>query len=233
MLRLICFASAGHGPAMFRPWLPLLPPQIEIAIAHLPGRESRWNEPPLSRMADAADALAAALRPLLDRPFAMFGHSLGALAAYEVAHRVAAAGHVPQHLFASAHRAPQLLNRHPRLSHLADRDFAREVNARHGGIPDAVAENRELMELMLPSLRADYRIFEDYAYVDRPRLACPITALAGTDDSHVLLEDMEPWRSQTTESFQLRTFNGGHFFVNDRRNDVVATILQDLQMQAA
>nr|ASV47142.1 microcystin synthetase-associated thioesterase [uncultured bacterium] len=232
-LQLICFASAGHGPAMFRPWVALLPPHVELAIAHLPGRESRWNEPPLTRMADVADLLTAALVPGLDRPFALFGHSLGALAAFEVAQRLVSRGIVPVHVFASAHRAPQRPNRHPRVSDLPDREFAAQVNARHGGIPEAVAQNRELMELMLPSLRADYRIFEDYVYVDRPPLPCPLTAFAGRADSHVCQDDVEPWRAQTAGPFTFQVFEGGHFFINDRRSDVVATILQALPLQRA
>lgn len=229
-LRLVCFPSAGHGPAMFRPWLPLLPPDIELVIAHLPGRESRWSEPALTRIADVVTALEQAIRTHVKPPYVFYGHSLGALIAYEVARRLDSSEAArPQHLFASAHRAPQRPNRHPRLSELSDAAFLGEVNRRHGGIPESVAANRELMDLMLPSLRADYRVFEDYAHGVAMPISSPVTALFGSADTHVTREDVEPWRDVTTGAFELREFAGGHFFVNDLRTDVVATVLQTLQ----
>jgi medium-chain acyl-[acyl-carrier-protein] hydrolase len=228
-VRLFCFASAGHGPSMFRSWAALVRSDVELSIIQLPGRESRWTEAPLVRLADLLPALTQALEPRLDRPFAFFGHSLGALIAFETArHLRRARALTPCHLFASAHRAPQIPNRHPRISHLPDRHFVAEVNARHGGVPDAVAENRELMDLMLPSLKADYRLFEDYEYAPEEPLNCPLSAFGGSTDVYVTSQDIAPWEAQTTGRFELRIVSGGHFFVNDAREHVVATVMSDL-----
>lgn len=215
---------------MFRPWLPLLPADIELVIAHLPGRESRWSEPAVTHIADVVTALEQAIRLHVQPPYVFYGHSLGALIAYELARRLdSSAVSRPLHLFASAHRAPQRPNRHPRLSDLPDAAFLTEVNRRHGGIPESVAANRELMDLMLPSLRADYRVFEDYVHGTAPPINCPITALFGTADTHVTSEDVAPWRDVTSAGFELRDFPGGHFFVNDLRADVVSLVAQTLQ----
>lgn len=228
-VRLFCFASAGHGPSMFRSWATLVRRDVELSIIQMPGRESRWGEPLVVRMADLMPPLVAALEPRLDGPFAFFGHSLGALVAFETArHLRRSTGQLPVQLFASAHRAPQLPNRHPKIAHFPDRRFVSEINARHGGVPDAVAENQELMDLMVPSLKADYQLFEDYAYTDEAPLACPIAAFGGTADAYVTQEDLEPWREQTTGPFTLRMRRGGHFFVNDDREGIVATVMADL-----
>jgi medium-chain acyl-[acyl-carrier-protein] hydrolase len=180
-------------------------------------------------MADLTPSLASALEQRLDRAFALFGHSLGALVAFETARQLRRTrGLMPVQLFASAHRAPQTPNRHRRIAHLPDRAFVAEINARHGGVPEAVADNEELMALMLPSLKADYQMFEDYQYADEEPLACPISSFGGTADVYVTREDLEPWTQQTADRFELRMHSGGHFFVNDDRESVVATVMKDL-----
>src|SRR5688572_9703418 len=228
-LSLVCFASAGHGPSMFRSWSPLLPAEIELSIAQLPGREARWNEKPATGLAQVILGLVEAVRSLPARPLVLFGHSLGALIAFEVSRALrSATGAEPQHLFVSAHRAAQLPNRHSRISDLGDAEFVAAVNGRHGGVPPDVAANRELMELMLPSLKADYRMFEDYRFEATPLLACPVTAFGGTADRYISQTELESWREQTWGAFSVRMFDGGHFFVNDLRSRVVATIVQGL-----
>lgn len=229
-VRLVCFPSAGHGPAMFRSWLPLLPTDVELSIAHLPGRESRWNEPSMNRIEEVAPALAEAIAAEPQRRFALFGHSLGALVAFGVARRLRAThGLEPIQFFASAHRGPQLPLRYPKIAGMDDRSFVHEVNARHGGIPPEVADNRELMELMVPSLKADYRLFEEYAHVDEPPLECPLSAFGGTQDRYVTEPDLQAWREQTSGTFRLRMIDGGHFFVNELRPSVVASVVSDLK----
>jgi medium-chain acyl-[acyl-carrier-protein] hydrolase len=228
-IRLVCCASAGLGPAMFRAWLPLLPPTIELSMVHLPGRESRWSEPCLHRMEDLAREIADALIERSDPHFALFGHSLGALVAFEVTRAIRRAnGREPVHLFASAHRAPQVPLRYPKIAGLSDDAFVTEVDARHGGIPPEVASNRELMELMLPSLKADYGLFEAYTYVREEPLSCPISVFGGTRDAYISEADLDAWREQTSGRFWLRMIEGGHFFVNDDRPTVVASVVDRL-----
>lgn len=214
---------------MFRTWQPLLPPDIELSMAHLPGRESRWGEPPLSDLSAIASALSEALT-VDRRPFALFGHSLGALVAFEVLRHVRrTTGLEPVRFFPSAHRGPDLPLRHPKIAGLSDRAFVEEVNARHGGIPPEVADNQELMDLMVPSLKADYRLFEEYQHVPERPLACPISAFGGTQDPYLSEADLRAWRGLTTGPFVLRMIEGGHFFVNDRRSSVVATVVDELK----
>lgn len=214
---------------MFRSWATLLPADVELAVVQLPGRESRWREPAFEEMTQLAPALAGALQQDLDRPFAFFGHSLGALVAFEVARRFRAEGRpLPRVFFASAHRAPQMPLRQARISALSDAQFVSEVNNRHGGVPAEVASNRELMELMVPSLRADYRVFESYRYQDDLPLSCPLIAMGGTRDEHITPGELEGWSSQTSGPFERKLFDGGHFYVNDLRPQVVASIGREL-----
>lgn len=218
---------------MFRPWLPLVGSDVELALAHLPGRESRWGEPALQSLDQVVAPLVDAMADQVRRPFALFGHSLGALVAFEVARALRFRfGVEPRHFIASAHRAPHTPLRHARLAHLPDGEFVAEVNARHGGIPEAVASNKELMDLMLPSLRADYRVFEDYLYREQPPLSCPITAFGGLADPHVTPEDIAAWQVQTTGPFTRQMFDGGHFFVNDLRSQAVSAVMDALRGRA-
>ena len=226
---LVCFASAGHGPSMFRSWAPLLPPQVELWIAQLPGREARWNEKPARSLEEVVPGLVGAIQPLASRPLVLFGHSLGALIAFEVTRSLrAATGAEPLHLFVSAHRAAQLPNRHARISDQSDAEFVAAVDARHGGVPPDVAANRELMELMLPSLKADYAMFEAYVHQSGPPLTCPLTALGGLHDPYVTAAELAAWREQTSGRFSMRIHDGGHFYVNELRPQVVSALVQDV-----
>ena len=215
---------------MFRSWLPHLGPGVELSMAHLPGREARWSEPALVGMPDVVNHLVDALDMPDARPWVFFGHSLGGLIAFELARGMRKRGlELPRHLFVSAHRAAHVPNRYPRIAQLPDRQFAKEVHARHGGIPDEVANNRELMDLMIPSLRADYQAFENYEYRVESPLPCPISALGGRADSLLAAEDLEGWREHTAAAFSLRMFDGGHFFVNDHRPLVVSAVVDVLK----
>jgi surfactin synthase thioesterase subunit len=223
--RLFTFPYAGGGGSAFRPWIADLPPEIELCVVQLPGREARWGEPPFTRMTDLVPALATGIRPHLDRPYAFFGHSLGALICFELARALRAAGAPdPVHLFASAHRAPRSPNPHPEMRHMADGPFVDEIGRRYGGIPPVVLENPELVQLMLPFLRADFTVFETYQYREEPPLACPITAFGGVSDDYVRPEALEAWAQETTGGFSVRVFPGGHFFLQDHRAALVASV---------
>jgi surfactin synthase thioesterase subunit len=223
-LRLFCFPWAGAGPAIFREWSALLPATIELHAICPPGRERRIDEPALPTIDAVAEATVAALRPYLFQPFALFGHSFGALVAFEVARALRRAGSpAPEHLFVSGRPAPQLAERREPLHRLGDDDFLRAMVARYDGISREILAERELVELVLPTLRADVQAAETYQYRPEPPLPGPITALGASNDSEVPESDLHAWAEHTQGRFDCSIFPGEHFFVNDAQ--MRATVL--------
>lgn len=223
--RLFCFAHAGGGASLFREWNGALGDRVGVCPIQLPGRESRFREPAFTRLGPLVEALVEALSPHLDRPFALFGHSLGALVAFELARRLRREGlFEPSQLIVSGSRAPQLPRTEPDVHRLSDAAFRAELR-RLDGTPVELLENDELMDLLLPSLRADFALFETYAYTAGSPLSCPISALGGRDDPTVEHAELEAWRAQTTGRFRLRIFPGNHFFVRSGR----ALVLEELR----
>jgi medium-chain acyl-[acyl-carrier-protein] hydrolase len=224
-MRLFCFPHAGGGTALYHRWSGEFPREFDVVPLLLPGRERRLAEPPLSNLEDLATAAADALASCLDKPFAVFGHSLGALLAYETARTLRRRGLLqPMQLFVAAYRAPQLPAKSSPVRNLADADFVKAVQERFGGIPQQIAENAELLTLFLPSLRADFAASETYNYHPEPPLDCPIMALGGVQDGQVSAAELSGWRSHTVAQFSQKMFTGGHFFVSDCSNDVARIV---------
>jgi medium-chain acyl-[acyl-carrier-protein] hydrolase len=213
-LRLFCFPYAGGGSLAYRGWHASLPRGVELCPVHLPGRERRMREPCITDSRDLARAAAEALRPHLDVPFAIFGHSMGALIGFEFARSLRRdGGPEPAHLFVSGHYAPQLPRKTPPTYDLPEPEFVEELR-RLNGTPREVMEHPELMQLMIPILRADFKLVQTYAYADEPPLGCPITAFGGTDDPEVSRDSLAAWREQTSGAFSLQMFPGDHFFLH-------------------
>lgn len=211
-LRLFCFPYAGGSARIYRSWAQQLPGCVEVCPVQLPGRDRRIAEPPFSQVELLVQATAEALHPLLDKPFAFFGHSMGALLSFELAHHLRTElGCSPQHLFASGRRAPQT-SKEPPLYDLPKEQLVQELQALKGTHPD-VLEHPDLMELMLPLLRADFSIGDTYIFPVRPLLSCPITALGGLRDS-APRADLQAWGELTSGPFSLRMFPGDHFFLH-------------------
>ena len=197
----------------------------------LPGREARLAEPPFTRADDLVPAVAEALEPLLDLPYALFGHSMGALAAFELARELRRRGRaLPVRLLLSGARAPERPNPDPPLGHLSDEDFLAEVRGRYDGIPGAVLENPELVQLLLPCLRADFAVFETYSYREEPSLDCPISAYGGLDDPRVSEDDLRAWSRQTTRPLTPRMFPGDHFFLHGAEAAVQRAVSEELAL---
>ena len=233
-LRIFCFPYAGLGASVFRSWPAVFPASTELVLMQPPGREGRWGVKPFVDMPSLADSATEAILPHLNVPFAFFGHSLGALESFEIARRLRQRNQPqPIHMFTSAHRAPQLPNPHPEIHGLADREFVDQICQQYGGIPQAVLDNPDLVELMLPCLRADFNVFEGYVYTDEAPLDCPITAFGGTRDRRVSEPEVRAWGAQTTKTFRQQMFEGEHFFLNDQRDTLIASILKDLTAAAA
>jgi medium-chain acyl-[acyl-carrier-protein] hydrolase len=185
-------------------------------------------EPPFTRLSPLIQALAHALFPLLDKPFALFGHSLGALVSFELArHLRRQYGLHPVRLIISAGPAPQIACRDLPMHTLPDGELVAKLR-RLNGTPREVLEHEELMEIVLPFLRADFALYETYVYSTEPPLNCHISTFGGLQDTNVSHSDLEAWHDQTTGSFSLRMFPGDHFFLNTAQPLLLQVLSQEL-----
>ena len=210
-MRLFCFPCAGGGPSAFSSWQKRLSLPIEVNAVSYPGREARYCEPTYAGMDEAVDELVPALAQRLDQPFAFFGHSMGALLAFETAHELGRRYRVwPRQLFVCACRGPSVPFAGPRLSHLPDRALIDHLQENEG-IPAAIAQDKELMDLCLPAIRSDIQISERYQHVPRSTLPVPITVYGGTDDAYVAEQELAAWSEESSVEFRQEMFAGGHY----------------------
>jgi len=225
--QLFCFPHAGGGTGTFTAWAGGLWPGIELTAVCPPGRERHLAAAPHRDLVSLVAALDCVLSPRLRPPYAFFGHSLGALLAFELARVLARRGTGPAHLFLSASRPPHLLRREPELHQLDDASLL-AVLSRHGGIPEDLASMPGMVELVLPPLRADLEILAGYRSQPGDPLACAMTAMGGDQDSDVLPASLLEWRSLTTGAFSRRLLPGGHFYLASQRHLVLDAIQRDL-----
>ena len=212
--RLFCFPYAGAGARIFRQWAAELPFHVEICAIRLPGREHRYSEPAFRRSEQVVDSLLPVLRQFLDLPFVMFGHSMGALLAYEVTRGLLATAAVePRALFVSGHRAPHLPPRRRSLHFLPRDELIAELKALNG-TPAEVFQHQDLIDVVLPALRSDLELVETYKAAGGPMLSCPVVAMGGTHDPDVLPEDIADWRATTEGPFKSMLLEGDHFFIH-------------------
>jgi medium-chain acyl-[acyl-carrier-protein] hydrolase len=227
-LRLFCFSFAGGSATEFLPWHPLLAPEIELCAIQLPGRGARFAEPPLTMMSQVIDTIGQLIAQNNELPFAFFGHSLGALLAFEASHHcLNHALSVPVRLFLSGCNAPQRLGNRP-LLHLLDNAALIEALKEFNGTPVEVLVNPELMRMALPALRADFMLAENYIYSPRPPLPIPITVLSGTQDNHIQSEYLADWGNETSGDCELHMFKGDHFFIRKQAEAITALINSSL-----
>jgi medium-chain acyl-[acyl-carrier-protein] hydrolase len=216
-VRLFALPYAGGDTSIFAPWAEHLPHEIELCPVQLPGRGRRALEPAYAEIGPLVRALADALAPALDAPFALFGHSMGALVGFELARELRRRGlPAPCQLLVAGRPAPQLPPRYGPLSHLPDGELLAQLHRRYGYAAPAPADAGqlgELLDLMRPTVRADLRVSEGYAYADEPPLESPITAFGGLADPTVTREELDAWRHQTMGPFRTRMLPGGHFFL--------------------
>jgi medium-chain acyl-[acyl-carrier-protein] hydrolase len=227
-LRLFCFPHAGGGPANFRGWADEMPESIEVWPVHLPGRERRIAEEPIPSIAGLVAAMTEGLRDLLDGRFALFGHSMGALLSFELTRQLRRQGLAgPRCLAVSGFGAPHIPSIRAPIGHLPDVEFLAELH-RLQGTPPGVLDDPELVELLLPVLRADFLAVETYCFEADTPLTCPIFAYGGASDTEVPGEHLVQWDLHTSGAFATRLFRGDHFYLHSRRAELIANLARDL-----
>lgn len=228
-LRLLCLAHAGGGIAPFYRWSTLLPPEIDVLAVQLPAREKRLREEPFTRMDAIVSALAAELEPLLDRPVALFGHSMGAMIAYELACALRRRGApLPAHLFLSGRQAVTEPPRERAIHALPEERFVEEVTRRFGGIPQPILDDKELMSIFARALRADFEVIETYEHRDAEPLPIPFTIMGGRDDPQTHPDRIAGWFGLTALPADVELFDGGHFYLGEQLPAVLAAIARRL-----
>lgn len=227
-IRLFCLPYSGAGASIFSAWPSILPAFIEVIPIELPGRGSRMAEPPYTHLEPLVHDLAESLLPFLDKPFAFFGHSLGALVSFELSRCLRGQhGIQPARLFVSAHSAPQIPESDPSFHLLPDPELVEKLREM-GGTPEEILQNEELRAIILPLIRADFAICGSYTYQSDLPLACPLDAFGGLGDPYVSRQALDAWAIHTTGPFKARMFPGDHFFMTAARPLLLRVIAQEL-----
>lgn len=226
--RIVAVPFAGSGASALLPWAPLLPPDLALSVVRLPGRENRFRERHLTEMDEVVEQLLPHVLgdPLV--PTVVFGYSLGALIAYELAVRLQAAGSPPLLLAVGGAQAPQLGPTTPPIAALGDAAFVAAVRDL-GGTPAEVFEHPELLAMVLPTLRADFALVDGYRYAERPLLATPITTYSGEHDRELTRVGIERWGELTGAGCTHHTFDGGHFFLSVDPGPLVTRLVADIR----
>jgi surfactin synthase thioesterase subunit/glycosyltransferase involved in cell wall biosynthesis len=221
-LQLFCFPHAGGGASSYRPWKAQLEDVCDVACVQYPGHESRRSERLATSLEELVAGLAADLKPVLVGPYILLGHSMGAVVAFELA-RLLRANQNPAALalIVSGARAPQFRLNHQPGPDPSPEEFLAQLR-RLGGLPAEIESNRSLLDSVVPALAADAALFRRYSYQPAPPLAIPILALGGTTDPQVFAEHLSAWKEQTTNQFEMRQFEGGHFYYRDHESDLLA-----------
>ncbi|MFM7363677.1 MAG: thioesterase II family protein [Cuspidothrix sp.] len=228
-LRLFCFPFAGGSSTAFRTWPNYLPKTIEVCPIEIPGRGRQIKSPLYTEIQPLVQKIATNIIPYLDKPFAFFGYSMGALIGFELIRLLRSAyNFYPLYLFIAARGAPQSPNQNLPISQLPDADFLVEI-AEFNGTPLAVLENTELMEIFLPIMRADFTLLESYIYRKEPPLDCPITAFGGLQDQSVSYNSLLAWQVETIADYSLQMIEGDHFFMNTAIITLLNSVSQYLQ----
>ncbi|KUN00481.1 oleoyl-ACP hydrolase [Streptomyces yokosukanensis] len=224
-VRLVCLPHAGGSASFYFPLSRALTPEVDVLAVQYPGRQDRRHEPNTGSLPELADRIFEVVRHLDDRPLALFGHSMGAVLAYEIALRMQDAGlPAPVRLFASGRRAPSR-DRYERLHLGSDEQLLAEVR-RLGGPHAALLADPEMLEVVMPAIRGDYSAVENYRYEPGRTLHCPVSVLTGDNDPRVSIDEAAAWEEHTTGLTELQVFPGGHFFPVDQ-NEGVCALLAD------
>ncbi|TBR56988.1 putative thioesterase [Westiellopsis prolifica IICB1] len=228
-LRLFCFPYAGASTRAFFSWAEHLPSTVELCPIELPGHGPRLKEKAFTQLQPLVEAIAMAILPYLDKPFACFGHSMGALLSFELAHFLQNRyNQSPRHLLLSGRRAPQTPSLAAPIHALPDAAFIQGLR-QYNGMPEKVIQNVQLMELLLPMLRADFTLMETYNYVPHSPLDCPMTIFGGLKDLTVSYEALISWQYHTHAEFTVQMFPGNHFFIHSDQELLLLSLSKTLE----
>lgn len=227
-----CFPYAGAGASVYRSWAKLLPSHLNAFAIQAPGRETRFLEPFVSSITELANQAAQAILRETEKPIVLFGHSLGAACAYETARALERSGHTPELLIVSGRQCPGTPSKRAPIGHLSDKQFIDHVRM-YKGTPSAVLENKELMELLLPLLRADFSLSEQYRPLAEPLLSCPILGLGSTDDEWLDHDTLQAWENLTRSDFETHWFEGDHFYLNQQTEALLNVINEKISALSA
>ena len=228
-LRLFCFHHAGASASTFRAWQGQLPQSVQIIAVQLPGREYRMSEPLLSDMREIVAALMKVMPPLLDKPYAFFGHSMGALLGFELARMLRAhALPPPVMLFVSGRTAPQFRWRDPATRLLPDDELVAAVRD-YNGTPEELLSDISLRELWLPRFRADLTASVMYDYIAQAPLNLPLVVMSGESDPLVFPEGLRGWAEHSARAVKFFSYPGDHFFLFSAEADIIEQVLAELR----
>jgi medium-chain acyl-[acyl-carrier-protein] hydrolase len=228
-MRLFCVPYAGGSPLIFGSWPSALPENIEVCSIQLPGRGMRLSEPSFTKLEPLIESLTPALRPFLNKPFALFGHSMGGLICFELARALRLEfGVEPVGLFLAGRQAPPIGDSTAARYDLPGPEFIDQLRNLNGTPPE-ILEQPELMRLLVPLLRADFELCQTYVYKPGPPLDCPISVFGGSEDGEVSYEELESWRPYTTGAFALRMLPGDHFFIRTSQSQLLEMVSEGLR----
>ncbi|MGD9161791.1 MAG: thioesterase domain-containing protein [Desulfobacteraceae bacterium] len=228
-LRLFCFPYAGSGASVYRLWPDIILSEVEICAIKLPGHESRFIEEPYRRITKLVEDLASEIFPLFNKPFLFFGHSIGAHISFQLARylrRNCKSG--PIHMFVSGSRAPHIPDNPDSLHYKMEDDIFIKKLIELGGMEEEILHNKELMDLILPILRADVEMLNTIKYIEEEPLECGISSFGGLFDPRVSREDCEAWNKHTYGNFSLTMIPGKHLFINSHREQLIDLVNKDI-----
>lgn len=228
--RLVCFPYAGGGPSSYIPWASSIPADYELLILQMPGRAARFGETPIDDIHELFPLLVENFKPFTDLPYVFFGHSLGSRIAFGLMKSMERLGFpLPVHFIASGSRAPHIEADRDSVLHMNDVQF-KEYLRDLGGTPPEILENQEFLDLLMPILKADFRLSETCVFSPNCAYDCPISVFTGVEDTDISEEQLAGWQQFFQHKMALTRFSGGHFFIDEHRSSVVAEVNQVLNL---
>jgi medium-chain acyl-[acyl-carrier-protein] hydrolase len=222
--RILCVPWAGAGPEAFFAWRAVLPADVSLSVVHLPGRSTRYSEPLSSSIPEIVERIAEALLAGPAPPALLFGHSYGAMLAFEICRRLERDGRAPRRLVVSGSSAPPVVVHEEKVAHLPTDEFLAKVGV-YGGLEPELLANQHLLSIFVPILKADFAALESYTFDDPRPVACPIIVLSGRADPLVTRAGLDAWHQVAGSHCEVRLFEGGHFYFQGQERRVLDAIL--------